>query len=220
MKTKVLSLLYFLTGILFILLENSSSPQIRFILKALIIPWLIIILAINLKPFFSKLNILIAAGLLFSWTGDMVLQFSFVPGLISFLIAHIMFLTAFFLTPGRNSILTNRSYLLAPVAIYGAGLGLYLFDDLGAMTIPVFIYAAVILVMLTAALNRFGKVNRCSYRLVLAGAILFVVSDSAIAVSKFSWDFNYSGWIIMSTYITAQYLITAGYIKQYRDSTA
>lgn len=219
MKTKVLSFLYFLTGILFIVLEDHSSSLTEHILKALIIPWLIIIFIINLKPFANCLNILMLAGLLFSWAGDIILQFSFVPGLLCFLIAHVMYLVAFFLTPGKNVIFTSQFYLLIILLLYGAGLIYYLYGDLGDMRLPVLIYAIVILTMLAGAINRMEKVNRISYWLVLAGAILFVLSDSAIAVHKFSWDFNYSGVAIMSTYIAAQYLITTGFIKQYSLNT-
>lgn len=219
MKTRVLSFLYFLTGILFIILENRSSSLIELILKALIIPWLIIIFIINIKPLANRLNILMLAGLLFSWAGDVIIRSSFVPGLVFFLIAQVMYFTAFFLTPGRSVIFTSRFYLLILLLLCGAGLVYYLYGDLGDMRLPVMIYALVILTMLAGAINRMEKVNKISYYLVLAGAILFVLSDSAIAVHKFSWDFNYSGVVIMSTYIAAQYLITIGYIKQYLLNT-
>ena len=50
------------------------------------------------------------AGLFFSWAGDMVLEFSvnngnmFILGLVFFLLAHIMYLTVFIITPGKNSL--------------------------------------------------------------------------------------------------------------------
>lgn len=217
MLARLLTIFYFITGILFILLENNSSEPVQFILKALIIPWLVVIFLINLKPFDNRMNTLILLGLIFSWAGDMVLQITFVPGLILFLLAHAMYLAAFFMTPGKSTIFTLRIWLLIPVLLYGAGLCWYLYGDLGDMRLPVIVYAAVILLMLTGALNRSEKVNRNSYRLVLAGAVLFVLSDSAIAVNRFTWDFDYSGFVIMSTYIAAQYLITTGYIRQFTD---
>jgi uncharacterized membrane protein YhhN len=69
--------------------------------------------------------------------------------------------------------------------------------------------------MLAGAINRIDKVKKKSFWLVLAGAILFVISDSAIAINKFSYKFEYSGLVIMSTYIVAQYLIVTGYINQF-----
>jgi uncharacterized membrane protein YhhN len=129
-----------------------------------------------------------------------------------------MYFTVFLLTPGKNSILTNRIWLLIPVIIYGLILIFYLYNDLAKMRLPVILYAAVILTMLSGAINRREKVNRKSYYLVLAGAILFVISDSSIAVNKFSHQFESSGIVIMATYVVAQYLIIAGYISQFRAS--
>ena len=125
------------------------------------------------------------AGLFFSWAGDVVLEFSnnngnmFILGLACFLLAHIMYFTLFFITPGKNSILSNRIWLLIPVIIYGLVLVFYLYADLAEMRLPVIIYAAVILTMLAGAINRIEKVKKKSYYLVLSGAVLFVISDSA-----------------------------------------
>jgi uncharacterized membrane protein YhhN len=129
-----------------------------------------------------------------------------------------MYLAVFLKTPGTNSILSKRVYLLIPVLIYGLGLISYLYTDLAEMRLPVIIYAVVILSMLSGAINRKDKVNSDSFYLVLTGAVLFVISDSAIAVNKFSHHFDSSGIVIMATYIVAQYLIVMGYIYQYRKT--
>jgi uncharacterized membrane protein YhhN len=68
--------------------------------------------------------------------------------------------------------------------------------------------------MLIAAINRYGKVSRLSFILVLAGAVLFVISDSLIALNKFGFPFVFSGVAVMTTYIAAQYLIVTGVLKQ------
>jgi uncharacterized membrane protein YhhN len=163
------------------------------------------------------------AGLFFSWGGDVILELSekngnmFIPGLVCFLLAHVMYFTIFLVTPGKNTILSKYLYLLVPVILYGAGLLFYLYHDLAAMKIPVFLYSLVILTMLSGAMNRIEKVNRKSFYLVLAGAILFVISDSAIAINKFSYHFEYSSIVIMSTYVIAQYLIISGYLNQFSE---
>lgn len=177
----------------------------------------------NLNPLLNRMHLIMFAGLTFSWAGDVVLELSkynnamFILGLVCFLLAHIMYLTVFFITPGNNSILSSRIYLLLPVIIYGVILVSCLFDDLAEMRLPVILYTIIILTMLTGAINRKGKVDKSSFYLVLTGAILFVISDSVLAVSKFSLPFASSGIVIMSTYIIAQYLIVAGYIYQFRN---
>jgi uncharacterized membrane protein YhhN len=46
--------------------------------------------------------------------------------------------------------------------------------------------------------------------LVFTGAILFMVSDSLIAITKFLSGFDLAGLAIMSTYMGAQFLIIEG----------
>ncbi len=220
MKNSIITAIYFLTGLICIILQYQSVFLPGLIAKALIIPALIILLFFNRSNLPKRLNLLMFAGLFFSWSGDVILEFSerngnlFVAGLVCFLMAHVMYLAVFITTPGKNSILNTRIYLILPVIIYGAGLIFFLNKDLGQMRIPVIIYAVVILTMLTAAINRKEKVQKQSYYLVLLGAICFVLSDSLIAVNKFSVHFAFSGIVIMVTYIVAQYLIVTGYLSQ------
>jgi uncharacterized membrane protein YhhN len=217
--TRVLSIVFFTAGFFCILFNNSLSFIPGFLAKALLIPLLSALFLINIKTEYNLYDRLLIAGLFFSWAGDVVLEFSgyFIPGLGCFLLAHIMYLTLFFITPGKNVIFRNRWYFLIPVLLSGVLLTGYLYNDLGAMRIPVIVYSIVILTMLTGAINRLEKVNRMSYYLVLTGAILFVISDSAIAINKFSNHFESSGIVVMTTYILAQYLIVIGYIIQRRE---
>jgi uncharacterized membrane protein YhhN len=221
MKNTGISLFYFLIGLIYIIFQPSLLFLPGLITKALIIPLLIVFFLLNLNPLENRIHFFMLAGLFFSWSGDLVLEFSqnspniFILGLFFFLLAHIMYFIVFLLTPGKNYILTNRIYLLIPVLIYGVILVSFLYSDLKGMRLPVIIYAIVILSMLSGAINRMYKAGKRSYRLVLSGAILFVISDSAIAINKFSFHFKLAGVVIMSTYITAQYLIVAGYLDQF-----
>lgn len=221
MKTKVLTGAYFIIGILYVSFNGIIPVLPAFLLKTLIIPVLMLILALTFFSEMNRLHRLMFAGLFFSWAGDLLLEIPgsygdfFIPGLVCFLLAHVMYLTAFFLTPGR-SIIIKRAYLLLPVVIYGAALIYILYNDLDGMRMPVILYAFVILAMLSGSIDRLEKVNRPSYWLVLAGAALFVISDSLIAVNKFSHPIEHEGIWVMSTYICAQYLIIIGYIRQFR----
>jgi len=177
---------------------------------------------LNLNPLKNRLHMLMFSGLLFSWAGDVILEFSdnsnmFTLGLISFLLAHVMYFMVFVSTPGRNTILSDRKWVLIPVISYGAVLVSILYNDLAQMRLPVIMYTIVILTMLSGAINRIGKVKKASFNMILAGAILFVISDSVIAVNKFSYPFASSGIVIMSTYVLAQYLLVTGYFYQFRS---
>jgi uncharacterized membrane protein YhhN len=218
MKSAFIIIFYVILAVFYFLCQSWHSDNAEFILKALIIPVLIVLFLVNIRPSENSLHYLLLAALIFSWAGDILLDIPkkfgdyFIPGLISFLLSHIMYLTLFFRTPGKNVIFSKRSYLLIPVVIYGLGLIEYLYPGLGPMAIPVIVYALAILIMISAAINRLEKVNKTSYYLVLAGAILFLISDTAIAVSRFHHHFHGSSLFIMTTYMAAQLLIVSGYI--------
>jgi uncharacterized membrane protein YhhN len=208
-------------AVIFIAMETIGRFWPGIIAKALIIPILFLLYLRYVRKSVNSFHTLILTALVFSWCGDVLLQLTqfnelfFLAGLGSFLLAQVMYLAAFFSTQGKNLITGSLSWALIPVAAYGAALLYYLWDGLGDMKIPVLVYAVVILTMLSAAINRKAKVNRLSFLLVLSGAILFVLSDSMIAVNKFRLPFDLARLAIMLTYVTAQYLIITGCLKQY-----
>ena len=216
--------LYFATGLAFISLETIGAVWISIVLKAMIIPSLIWLYLRFIQGHWNRFHGLIIAALGFSWIGDITLQLTqfqesfFLVGLTSFLITQLIYLVAFIITPGKNILFFRKIYLLVPVVLYGWGILSLLSDGLGDMKIPVTVYTLVILSMLLAAINREKKVNRESFLLVFAGAILFVLSDSMIAINKFSQPFELARIAIMSSYITAQYLIAVGCTRQYNLS--
>jgi uncharacterized membrane protein YhhN len=59
-------------------------------------------------------------------------------------------------------------------------------------------------------MNRYGKVSAPSYVWILMGAVLFVASDSILAINKFHHSIEYSRYLIMLTYMLAQYSIVRG----------
>ncbi|HYW96485.1 MAG TPA: lysoplasmalogenase [Bacteroidales bacterium] len=231
MKQSTFSLYYFSIGILFIVLEHLHSFLPALIVKALIIPALMLYFYSRAKTSLTTFHRLILLGLFFSWLGDILLQFSnagfelcldvqawFMLGLAAYFITQVTFSVAFSLQKGRNTIIGRRIYQVFIVAGYGFLLLWFLYNHLGDMKIPVIVYAAAILTMLTTALNRYGKVNGVSYMLVTIGALLFVFSDSMIAVNRFYEKIDFARIFIMATYVTAQYLIAIGCLRQDFDS--
>ena len=78
----------------------------------------------------------------------------------------------------------------------------------------IIVYALSLIGMSMMALNRLGRVGRSSYMLVFFGSILFLLSDSMIALNKFYSEFWLAGFWIMITYIAAQYMIMRGLILE------
>jgi uncharacterized membrane protein YhhN len=149
---------------------------------------------------------LIVAGLCCSLVGDVFLMLPsdrFVPGLLSFLIAHLFYIAAF----------RTRSSGLSPAWCGGACVGYgslmlwFLFPYLGDMKLAVSIYLVVILVMVWQALNSWVTKRRTGAGLAALGAVLFVASDSMIAINRFYGRFHLAELLILATYFTAQCLI-------------
>jgi uncharacterized membrane protein YhhN len=98
---------------------------------------------------------------------------------------------------------------------YAAGIVYLLYPGLEGLMKPVImIYALSLIGMSMMALNRNGRVNRTSYLLVFLGSVLFVLSDSMIALDRFFREIPMSGFWIMLTYISAQYMIVRGLILE------
>lgn len=55
--------------------------------------------------------------------------------------------------------------------------------------------------------------NKNAGLLMMTGALLFVISDSVLAINKFYQSFELAGVVIMLTYGIAQFFITEGGIR-------
>jgi uncharacterized membrane protein YhhN len=148
----------------------------------------------------------IILGLIFSLFGDIFIMLSenkFVFGLISFLIAHIIYIYAFSI---KNNFILPM-YLSIPFVIYGLVMYLYLYKNLKELKIPVFVYISIILVMGISAFNLwYIKDNNLSL-LAFIGSLLFIISDSVLAIDKFKKKMYFAQLILLTTYYTSQILI-------------
>jgi len=155
----------------------------------------------------------VMAALVFSWAGDVFLISSewFIAGLVSFLIAHIFYIIAYQKTGAASGELKTLD--VVKFVAYGVVLIWVIYPGLGDMLVPVLIYALVLLAMGVWAHKRRGATSSSSFQLVAIGAILFALSDGLIAINKFAYEVPAERILIMSIYITAQYLIVQGLIK-------
>src|SRR5204862_1271682 len=111
----------------------------------------------------------------------------------------------------------SKGWLLIPVVVYYAGLITFLSPYLGDMKLPVRIYGIVISFMFLLAMHMLFIKNKIAGRLMLIGALLFVISDSILAINKFYRSFEMAGIIIILTYVLAQFFIIEG-AKRYMTS--
>lgn len=159
-------------------------------------------------------------ALAFCWAGDVLLLFEsynglfFMGGLVSFLIGHVLYIVCYrqFQSGDRTNELMGpqKVRFSLPFILAGTGLVVILFPVLGHLKIPVMVYALVLTLMVLNALFRYGRTSTQSFLLIFLGAILFMVSDSVLAMNKFLQPFRGAGALIMITYCAAQFLIVKG----------
>lgn len=154
---------------------------------------------------------LIIGGLIFCLGGDIFLMLPpryFLPGLGSFLAGHWFYTAAFSLEVG----ITFAWWILL-LLIYGVFMYRLLQPHLGKMRRPVIAYIIFILLMVWAALGRWSTLHTTGALLAAAGAILFVISDSVLALDRFRKKFKSARVIVLSTYWAAQWLIAYSVIS-------
>jgi uncharacterized membrane protein YhhN len=202
----------------------NGNETLRYITKPLLMPLLITFFNFQTKEFASSLKKWIILALIFSWTGDVLLMFEsmngnfFIFGLVTFLIAHIFYILFYENVIRREGLRKNYWWFL-PVIIYYIALIYILSPNLGDMKLPVRIYGIVISYMLIQALQTGRIKDLGAATLMIAGAILFITSDSILAINKFYESFEFAEITIMLTYGLAQLLITLGAVR-YITSTS
>ena len=181
-----------------------------------------------LLTMFASLRWLLA-GMVFALGGDIFLMIPerdlFVPGLASFLVMQLCYIVAFFRSARENGHpVTGLKWLshALPFVLYSGAFVFYLRTSFETNTAlqplwtPVVLYVVCISSMGVSATARFGAVLTGSFRRVTLGAILFMISDSVIALNKFVIRVPFAPLLIMVTYAATQYLIVVGMLREHQ----
>jgi len=152
----------------------------------------------------------IMTGLVLSFGGDIALLFedkrnAFALGLALFLLAHVSY-TVTFTILGQVSAWDA----LSMAALIAAGLGFYALirPNLGKMRVPVIVYILVISVMVSRAGSTFSGplFTNGQASMVVAGALLFYLSDLILAAHRFWKPWRYRR-VSLGLYYSGQLLI-------------
>lgn len=213
MSSSHLFRIYLIAGLLYLAGMYFLPEPARIVFKGILLP--LLLAAVWKGSAFSGKNLLMAA-LFFSFAGDVSIEFNFIAGLVSFLIAHLFYIVLFYKhLSGRRR---KKPLMYAGWAVLAVYLGWFLYQLLplaGALQIPVAVYALVIGSMLALAIAGYSYWPKSAALWVIGGAVSFVVSDSALAWNKFHTPLDWWGpLLIMSTYLWAQYAISRGIIRE------
>ena len=155
-------------------------------------------------------NLFFVLGLLFSLFGDLFLlgsgELYFILGLIFFLIAHVFYIIMVFKIlleiRLKDFMIAGIPYLLLFLILINV-----LYDGLGSMKIPVIIYAMTISFLGVVSLLLFLQSRTKTSLLLLFGVLVFITSDTILALNLFYEKQSFYPILIMTTYVMAQFLI-------------
>ena len=206
---QILFLLVFLAEMYAIIFDNQL---VMFVAK----PMLMVSLAIFYLVSVSKPNFWYVSALFFSFWGDSLLLFKdeyFVLGLASFLLAHLSYITIS--SKYLQQVSLNKIILHSlPFVIFLVLLMNLIYPNLDAMFIPVLVYGIVISVFGAVTYLVFSMHKSTANLWLFLGALLFIASDSVLAINKFYESQEIYQVLIMITYITAQFLICKAIIAK------
>lgn len=202
----ILTALAVCSASLTILAEYFGPRRTVYLCKPLTIALSILIALQTKQPTSVFYQRMILIGLLFSLAGDVFLMLPrdrFINGLLCFLCAHLCYIVAFAGDGGRMAPLWS----VLPFLLYGIVMLRLLWPMLRKMKIPVVVYTLAISLMAWLALTRWLASPKDGRLLALLGALLFVASDSFLAVNRFKGRTRFAQFSILSTYFAAQWLI-------------
>ncbi|MBA6156594.1 lysoplasmalogenase [Tenacibaculum sp. S7007] len=211
-KIALASILFLIVAIADVYAVFTQNKSIEIIFKPSLMTTLAIVYLVSVK----KPNFWLVSALFFSFWGDVFLLDKvnyFVFGLASFLIAHIMYIKM------TSKYVQKRTYLkllksAVPFVVLFVGLLSIIYNNLGEMLLPVIVYGVAISIFGAFALLNYSEEKSTANTWLLLGAILFIASDSLIALNNFYTPKRLFDIAIIILYIVSQYLIVKAVIAK------
>ena len=205
-KIKIAFVVFVLVSVIDIIGIIFKFPILVYAFKPLVLLSLLALYTYSV----SNRNKWYILALVFSFLGDVFLLFEgqlfFMIGLVSFLIAHILFIKIILSWLTKSS-LFNITVAFIPFLITFSGLIYVLKDSLNELLIPVIIYGITISIFGVVSLLNYLNTKTTKALWMFFGALVFIISDSILAIHKFYFSKEILGILVMATYIVAQYLI-------------
>lgn len=194
--------------------------RVRRITKPLAL--LILIAGFSLQGGWQKAGIFFGLGLVFSLGGDIFLLLRaryFIAGLLSFLLAHLAYISGFL----QGSIGLSFWIILPVGGVILLGVLVYprIINSVRRklenrrLVMPMILYMITISAMLFCAQLTWFQASWQGWAALAAsiGALFFTISDSVLALGRFSKPLRYSNFLVMFTYHIGQLGIILGALK-------
>lgn len=219
-RSFILHPVFILIVVLELIGTENGSKWLDYPVKPLILIWIAAYFLLMTKP--QPYRWLVILAFFFSWAGDLLLMFGeknemfFFAGVGGFFLSQVTYIQAFrkYSISEEKGLVQRRPLWALPFLVYLVGIYLILYPSLeGIMKPVVALYAISLLGMSAAAFNRKGLMSPESFRLLFGGSVFFVISDSLLAINKFATPIPHEGFLVMATYMLAQYMIMMGLLK-------
>ena len=177
-----------------------SEKRIEYVAKPLAMAALVVV-AVTVDTSLDARRIWFAVACVFSLAGDVFLMLRrdrFVQGLVSFLLAHVCYVVGLAQAPLRpQRAAVGLVLVTVAVIVVGRVVLRAVRADHPALFAPVIVYLVVIATMVVTAWA-------AGPALAVAGAVLFFISDSILAVQRFVRPRSWAPVAVMVTYHLAQ----------------
>ncbi len=211
-KTTIASIVFLLLAITDVYAVITQNKSLEMIFKPLLMTTLVVVYLVSVK----KPDFWLISALFFSFWGDVFLLDKanyFVFGLASFLLAHVMYIKM------TTQFLTNKAVskiVLAAISfvLLFTGLLFLIFDNLGEMLVPVIVYGITIATFGASTLLNYQQEKSTANTWLLLGALLFIASDSLIALNNFYQPKHLFDVSIIILYVVSQYLIVKAMVAK------
>ncbi len=187
--------------------RRPAHERAETVLKPLVLLALIGV-ALAIDPHDGGQRAWFVAALVLSLAGDVFLLPAvdrFVPGLASFLLAHVAYIVGFLVADAEGGLGFGLGFLLL-MAFAAVRVVQGVRRREPALLAPVLVYIATIAAMFVVAV-RHGEVVGA------VGALAFVASDSVLALDRFDQHRRWMPTFVMVTYHLAQVLLVASLVQ-------
>ena len=189
-------------GAIYIFFIPSDPVGFKIFMK--LIPMaLIILFALTTRTLFSRTyKQIVVMGLIVSMIADGVIYW-FIIGLITFFTAHIFYIVAF-RHMARKPI---PIWAAIPLILYGIGMAIWL---AGAQFSAGQTVLGIAIIAYICVISTIGWMAiRTRLPLAIIGALLFMFSDSVLAIDRFVYAIPFRDALVMISYYAAQVFIAA-----------
>ena len=212
-KTKITTAkILFLVVVILHFIGLFYNHLLAFVSKPLLMTALVFVYLVSVQ----KANFWYVSALFFSFWGDVLLLFNnqyFILGLGSFLITQLLYIKLIISLIKRVT-LSKITIVSLPFLFYFLSFLHLILDKVIDIKLPVIVYGFVLSLFGILSFLYYLQQKTTASLWLFLGAILFMLSDSIIALNQFYNTKIDAQIYIMLTYILAQYLICKSFISQ------